>query len=48
MLVSRDKSLLGPLSTTLGLEDLYDLVEVVLVDAHNDRVIEKLRKQEDR
>lgn len=47
MLVSRDKSLLGPLSTTLGLEDLYDLVEVVLVDAHNDRVIEKLRKQGD-
>lgn len=45
MLISREKSLIGPLGTTLGLEDLYDLVEVVLVDAHNDRVIEKIRKR---
>lgn len=45
MLISRNPALLGPLSTTLGLEDLYDLVEVALVDAHNDRVIEKIRKR---
>lgn len=32
------------LSTTLGVMDLYDLVEVAVVDAHNQRVIN--RKQE--
>jgi hypothetical protein len=47
MLISRDKSLAAPLFTTLGLEDMYDLVEIVLIDAHNDRVLEKLRKSED-
>jgi hypothetical protein len=41
MLLSIDKSLIGPLSTTLGLEDLYDLIEVVTIDAYNDRVIAK-------
>lgn len=45
MLVSRDPSLMGPLTTTLGLEDLYDLIEVRLVDAHNDRVLERIRKR---
>lgn len=26
---------MGPLSTTLGLEDLHDIVEVIMVDLHN-------------
>jgi hypothetical protein len=46
MLISQDKSLLGPLSTTLGLQDMYDLIEVTLIDAHNDRVVAKSRKPE--
>ena len=41
MLVSHDKSLLGPLSTILGLEVMYDLIEVITIDAYNDRVIAK-------
>ena len=43
-LISRDPSLLAPLSTTLGLEDMYDLIEVALVDACNDRAIDKWRR----
>jgi hypothetical protein len=27
------------LNTVLGLEDLYDLIEVIAVDAHNQRVL---------
>ena len=27
------------LTSTLGLEDLYDLLEILAVDAHNDRVL---------
>jgi len=42
-LISHDKSLLGPLSSTLGLEDMYNLIEVIQVDAHNARVIDKWR-----
>lgn len=39
--ISADKSLIGPLSSTLGLEDLYDLLEVMEVDAENQRRIAK-------
>jgi hypothetical protein len=46
MLISHDKSLLAPLSTTLGLEDMYDLIEVILIDAHNDRIVAKSRERE--
>ena len=45
-LLSHDKSLAGPLSTVLGLEDMHDLIEVVLVDAFNDRLVAKRRKDE--
>jgi hypothetical protein len=48
MLISHDKSLIVPLNTTLGLEDMYDLIEIIRVDAHNDRVLAKLRREEDR
>lgn len=44
MLISHDKSLMVPLSTTLGLEDMYDLMEIILVDAYNDRVVERYNK----
>jgi hypothetical protein len=46
MALSHDKSLAGPLSTVLGLEDLHDILEVILVDAHNRRIIEKRAKRE--
>lgn len=39
--LSHDKSLAGPLSTVLGLEDLHDIIEVIMVDAHNRRILEK-------
>jgi len=32
------------LSTTLGAEDLYDLLEIVSVDAHNRRVAMKTKE----
>ena len=44
--LSFDKSLIGPLSTTLGLEDLHDLIEVITVDAHNARVVEANRRKD--
>ena len=47
MLISREKSLIGPLTSTLGLEDLYDLIEIATIDAHNDRVLDKIRKAEE-
>lgn len=31
--------------TTLGLEDLYDLVEIATIDAYNDAILEKLSKE---
>lgn len=45
-LISHDKSLLGPLSTTLGLQDMYDLIEVIMVDRYNDWVLAKRRERE--
>ena len=47
MLLSRDKALIGPLTSTLGLEDLYDLIEVMTIDAFNDRVLAKIRRERD-
>lgn len=43
MALSMDLTLAGPLNTILGLEDLHDILEVGRVDAHNRRLIEKLR-----
>jgi len=40
-LISHDKSLIGPLSSTLGLEDMYNLIEVIQVDAYNGRIFDK-------
>lgn len=44
MLVSHDKSLLVPLSTVLSLEDMYDLIEIITIDAHNDQILAKRNK----
>lgn len=41
MLISRDLSLIVPLTSTLGLRDMYDLIEVVTVDAHNDAMMRR-------
>lgn len=37
--VSSGKASYTELCTVLGLEDLYDIVEIVSVDAHNSRII---------
>ena len=46
-LLSRDASLAGPLSTVLGLQDMYDLVEIAIVDDCNDYLARKRRKEQD-
>lgn len=46
MALSFDKALAGPLSAVLGTEDLHDIVEVILVDAHNRRIIDKRNRDE--
>jgi hypothetical protein len=45
MAISADPGLIGPLSSTLGLEDLWDIVEVRMVDAYNARLIAKARRE---
>ena len=39
MVVSRGLATLAELQSVYGLEDLYDLVEIVVVDAHNERAL---------
>jgi hypothetical protein len=46
MALSLDKGLLVPLGSTLGLEDLWDVIEVAAVDAWNARMIEEARRRE--
>ena len=48
MALSHDKSLAGPLSTMLGTEDLHDILEVIVVDAHNRRLVQKRLDREGR
>lgn len=45
--VSSNKASLHELGTSLGLEDLYMLLEVINVDAHNARIVAARRRQED-
>lgn len=40
-IISNRPELLGPLNTVLGTEDLHDILEVLLVDAHNQNLINK-------
>jgi hypothetical protein len=44
----RPKATLHELQTVYGLRDLYDLIEVVLVENHNDRTIARHREREAR
>src|SRR6202012_116313 len=48
MIISRDPSMLVHLTSTLGLRDLYDLVEVMQIDGYNDRVMERNRRAKER
>jgi len=43
MVISRDPRVIEALHTTLNLQALYDMIEVILVDTHNARLLEKLR-----
>ncbi|MDE1007003.1 MAG: transcription elongation factor GreA [Paraburkholderia fungorum] len=42
--VSRRLATLHELQTVYGAEDLYNLLEVIAVDSHNERVLSKPRK----
>jgi hypothetical protein len=44
VVVSARLATLTELDTTLGCEDLYDLLEIVLIDAHNQRIASKPTK----
>ena len=39
--VSRRFATLGELDTIYGTEDLHDMLEIIAVDAHNDRILNK-------
>jgi hypothetical protein len=45
MVLSRDSALIVPLSTCLGVEDLHDMIEVMLVSAHNERQIHRIEEE---
>lgn len=42
--ISSGKATLVELDTVLGQEDLYDLLEVISVDAHNRRILNKMEE----
>jgi hypothetical protein len=39
--ISSGKATLVELDTVLGMDDLYDLLEIIMVDAHNRAIINK-------
>lgn len=43
VVISRHPALLRDLQTVYGAEDLYNLLEVIAVDAHNRRVLSEPR-----
>ncbi|WP_217284686.1 transcription elongation factor GreA [Achromobacter mucicolens] len=43
VVISRHPGLLHDLQSVLGTEDLYNLLEVIAVDAHNRRVLTEPR-----
>lgn len=47
MILSGAPELIGHLSSTLGLEDLHDLVEIKQVDAENAARVRKALEDED-
>jgi hypothetical protein len=46
MVISAGKATLHELDTIYGTEDLEDMVEVILVDAHNQRAINRAISEE--
>ena len=46
-IISNKPELVGPLNTVLGTEDLHDIIEVIIVDAHNQQVANKKNKETD-
>lgn len=44
--LSSGRASIVEVTDSLGLEDVYDLLEVVVVDAHNARVLQKVREAE--
>lgn len=44
-MISSGKATLVELDTVLGQEDLYDLLEVISVDAHNRRILNKMEEE---
>ena len=45
-MISSRLASLAELSTAYGLEGLYDLVEVIVVDAHNRRLMQEASQRE--
>lgn len=45
--VSSGKATLHELETVYSEADLYDLLEVIMIDAHNQRIMRKLPSTED-
>lgn len=43
--LSVDKSLIVALKTTMNVEALWDVLEVILVDAHNARVLQRIEEE---
>lgn len=43
--VSAGKATLAELDSVYGTEDLYDLLEIIMVDAYNKKQLSKSRKQ---
>lgn len=39
VLISAGKATLHELETVYGMEDVYDMLEIIMVDAHNHRVL---------
>jgi hypothetical protein len=39
--ISSGKATMAELETVLGIEDVYDLLEIITIDAYNKRVAEK-------
>jgi hypothetical protein len=46
--IQAEKASYAELDSVLGVRDLYDLIEIILISAHNQNAMEKAIKQEDR
>jgi hypothetical protein len=46
MVISAQLATLSELTSTLGTEDLYDLVEIVIVDAYNQQQAHKAARKQ--